>query len=120
MLEVSPEAAIAVIRASTKGGRLGAAGVDSRGRPTPKSFTIDQAELIVHRAKSVEWVAGDSDGLRIHVHTPGGRRYRLAANDGVLTTGLPAAPADTADPNREVPTHSRGGRRGGKPARGSD
>lgn len=79
MPAIAIDHATQALNAGAANGMVAAAGVTSTGRATPMQFPIDAAILIAERAVRLEWVAADEDGYHLHVHTPGGRRYRLRA-----------------------------------------
>ncbi len=79
MPAIAVDQAVAAVYAAADGDTVTAAGTTSTGRPTPITWTLEQAVQIIERAAQLEWVETDGDGYHLWVITPGGRRYRLAA-----------------------------------------
>ncbi len=81
MDEIGIGDACAAIRCSTVGDIVRAGGATLAGKPLPPTieWTVEQADLVIGRARELRWVDDDPDELKLHVCSAGGRRFRLAA-----------------------------------------
>ncbi len=79
MPAIAVDHAIEAVTFAATNGVVDAFGSTSTGRPTPMTFTLAQAILIIERAAQLEWVISDPDGYHLHLLTPGGRWYRMRA-----------------------------------------
>ncbi len=79
MSDIDTETAVTAMRAAAVNGTVNAAGTTRSGRPVYTTLTVDDAELQIVEAASLEWVESDPDQYRLWVVTTAGRTIRLDA-----------------------------------------